>query len=156
MPSDAHEDSVDRERAIAADDSAVRRIKAECSGSNALQTSASASRELPFVQPPPYLLSRVFFRHVPLVVDTYQYSQILVSTTKRRFTKRKSKSHLTKSRNQLTPACASSSMPLGCFLLRREIHASASDHKARLSRKRLFPAHERAVNFRKFLKLVSF
>ena len=90
-----------REGVIAADDSAVRRIQAECSGLHALQTSASASRELPFVQLPPYLLSRVFFRHVPFVVDTYQYSQILVSTTKRRFTKCKSKSHLTKSRNQL-------------------------------------------------------
>ena len=52
-------------------------------------------------------------------------------------------------------ACASSSMPLGCFLLRREIHASASDHKARLSRKRPLPAHERAAKIRKFLKLVS-
>jgi hypothetical protein len=42
-------------------------------------------------------------------------------------------------------ACASSAMPLGCCLLHREIHTSASDHRARLPRKRPLPAHELAT-----------
>ena len=102
MPSDAHEGRRGDKDNVAVTDVPCVASKQSAAGKHALQTAASASRGLPFVQRPPYLLSRVFFRHVPFVVDTYQYSQILVSTTKRRFTKRKSKSHLTKSRNQLT------------------------------------------------------